>query len=145
MWIGLSYLPTPFQEAAIFIERYVMARASVTRGRVEARQAGVQLDPAHRAGPETWDREGCFLPPKDTLTLPHNRKRGSREEEYKKGREERASCKIFIQLSCPVTVERPQLFSHAGFNWWLPSLDTNQSPQSLSPPPPQSSLPSSSS
>lgn len=34
-------LPTPFQEAAIFIALYIMARASVTRGRVKSKQAEV--------------------------------------------------------------------------------------------------------
>lgn len=70
-------LPTPFQEAAIFIALYVMARASVTRGRVKAKQAEVSssTQPTGQAL-RRGIRKGV-----SSLTLPQNRKREREEEE----------------------------------------------------------------
>lgn len=103
----------------IFIALYVMVSASHERQSESKTGRNVQLDPSHKAGPETWDRDGCFLHslmpslsldtsfPKDTQT-PQSRKRS---EIGKEG----VSYNIFSQLSGLVTEAlaflscRPQL------------------------------------
>lgn len=111
MWIGASSLPTPFQEAAIFIAHYVMAGASVTRSRVKATQADVStLDPAHRAGPETWD-----VPPRDTLTATEQEE-GKGRREVKKKKKRQTGPPTLFSSSCQVP------WQHRGSRVFLPRL-----------------------
>lgn len=95
------------------------------------RVKGWRVQPTGQAQRRRIGKGGSSLP-KDTLTLPQSRKKEGEKRSKKKGGVEEALCHIFIQLSGPVTGERPQIFSLACLSWRLSSLETNQLPQLLS-------------